>query len=103
MPYRVPDGFFDQMEDRVMSEILQETKPRQGRILKMVFGTFAAAAAAIALFFVVHKALPEDMTPEESFSYVELAYNNLSSEDQEYLLQVYEEDLFINEDNYEEE
>jgi len=103
MPYRVPDGFFDQMEDRVMSQIQQETKPTKGRIFRMVFGTFAAAAAAIALFFVVHKALPADMTSEESFSMVELAYNNLSAEDQEYLVQVYEDDLFINDNNYEEE
>ncbi len=107
MPYQVPDGFFDQMEERVMSQIQQEAKeevkPTKGRIFRMAFGTLAAAAAAIALFFVVHKAVPEPMTSDESFSLVELAYHNLSSEDQEYLLQIYEEDLFYNDNNYEEE
>ena len=96
MPYSVPDGFFDQLENRVMSEIQQETKPKKGRIVKMTFGALTAAAAAVALFFVVHKSLPENVTTE-------LAYNDLSSEDQEYLLQVYEEDLFINEENNNEE
>jgi hypothetical protein len=103
MPYSVPDGFFDQLENRVMSEIQQETKPKKGRIVKMTFGALTAAAAAVALFFVVHKSLPENVTTDESFSLVELAYNDLSSEDQEYLLQVYEEDLFINEENNNEE
>jgi len=106
MPYRVPDGFFDEMESRVMSRIQQETKeetrPSKGRTLRMSFSAFAAAAAAVALFFVVHKSLPETETTEESYSRVELAYSDLSSEDQDFLLQVYEEDLFIN-NNYEEE
>ena len=100
MPYNVPDGFFDQLEQNVMAEVqLNNTateKPKQkARTVKMAIRTILAAAAAIALFFVVTKNLPNDDTQADTFANVELAYNNLSNEDQEYLMEVYEEDVFI--------
>lgn len=90
MPYNVPDGFFDQLEKNVM----EETHPHSGRVWRWAS---LAAAAAIALFFVVTKNLPNDDTQADTFANVELAYNNLSNEDQEYLMEVYEEDVFITE------
>ncbi len=101
MPYNVPDGFFDQLEQNVMAEVTADDtvteKPRvKARTVKMTFRTLLAAAAAVALFFVVTKNLPSDTTTtEDSFANVELAYNNLSTEDQEYLMEVYEEDVFM--------
>ena len=94
MPYNVPDGFFDQLEQNVMAK----TNPYSGR--GWGWGSFAAAAA-IALFLVFTKGMPNDTT-EDSFANVELAYNNLSTEDQEFLMEVYEEDEFINDNNEEE-
>jgi len=93
MPYNVPDGFFDQLEQNVMAK----TNPYSGR--GWGWGSFAAAAA-IALFLVFTKGMPNDTT-EDSFANVELAYNNLSTEDQEFLMEVYEEDEFINDNNEE--
>ena len=89
MPYNVPDGFFDQLEENVMAK----THPHSWR----GWGWASlAAAAAVALFFVVTKNMPNDTTtPEDGFANVELAYNNLSTEDQEYLMEVYEEDVFM--------
>lgn len=88
MPYNVPDGFFDQLEQNVMAK----THPNSGRGLGWVS---LAAAAAIALFFVVTKNLPSDDTQADTFEFVELAYNDLSPEDQEFLIEVYEEDVFL--------
>lgn len=93
MPYNVPNGFFDQLEQNVMAK----TNPYSGR--GWGWGSFAAAAA-IALFLVFTKGMPNDRT-EDSFANVELAYNNLSTEDQEFLMEVYEEDEFINDNNEE--
>ena len=87
MPYNVPDGFFDQLEQNVMAK----THPYSGR--GWGWGSLAAAAA-IALFLVFTKGMPNDTT-EDNFANVELAYNNLSNEDQEYLMEVYEEDVFL--------
>lgn len=107
MPYNVPDGFFDQLEQNVMAEVkpddIATEKPNQkARTVKMTIRTILAAAAAVALFFVVTKNLPTSNAQTDSFDHVELAYNNLSNEDQEYLMEVYEEDVFLidNEMNY---
>ena len=99
MPYNVPDGFFDQLEQNVMAEVkpddIATEKPRvKARTVKMTIRILLAAAAAVALFFVVTKNMPSDTT-EDSFANVELAYNNLSTEDQEFLMEVYEEDVFL--------
>ena len=100
MPYNVPDGFFDQLEQNVMAEVQLDNaateKPKQkARTVKMATRTILAAAAAVALFFVVTKNLPSDNTQTDTFAKVELAYNNLSPEDQEYLMEIYEEDVFM--------
>lgn len=101
MPYDVPEGFFNQLEQNVMAEVKADDivteKPRvKARAVKMAIRTLLAAAAAVALFFVVTKNLPSDTTTtEDGFANVELAYNNLSTVDQEYLMEVYEEDVFM--------
>ena len=99
MPYNVPDGFFDQLEQNVMAEVMADNtvakKPKvKARTVKITFRILLAAAAAVAMFFVVTKNLPNNTT-EDGFANVELAYNNLSTEDQEYLREVYEEDVFL--------
>ena len=99
MPYNVPDGFFEQLEQNVMVEVtagnIATEKPKQkARTVKMTFRILLTAAAAVALFFVVTKNMPSDTT-EDSFANVELAYNNLSNEDQEFLIEIYEEDVFM--------
>lgn len=109
MPYNVPDGFFDQLEQNVVAEIKADNfesaqlkpKVQKVRTVRMAICTILAAAAALALFFVVTKNLPSDDTQADTFANVELAYNNLSTEDQEFLMEVYEEDEFINDNNEE--
>ena len=97
MPYSVPDGFFDKFEADVMQKVKQETaQPRnRKKTLRIALRVALAVAAAVALFFVIQPMLPKSST--DDFESVELAFNSLSTEDQEYLLQVYEEDdLFMN-------
>ena len=109
MPYNVPDGFFDQLEQNVMAEIKADNfesaqpkpKVQKVRTVRMAIRTILAAAAAVALFFVVTKNLPTSESQTDTFEFVELAYNNLSTEDQEFLMEVYEEDEFINDNNEE--
>ena len=92
MPYNVPDGFFDKLEDDVILKIAEE---KNRKPLRIVMRAVLAVAAAVAVFFVVQPMLVKDSA--DDFESVELAFNNLSVDDQNYLLQVYEEDdLFIN-------
>ena len=104
MPYTVPDGFFDQLEEQVMNEVkaepAKEKKPGKAKTIRIAIRTLLAVAACIALFLVVKKALPQgDDTITDDFTSVELAFNNLSIEDQDYLLEVYQEEEELIYDN----
>ena len=104
MPYTVPDGFFDQLEEQVMNEVkaepAKEKKSGKGKIIRIAIRTLLAVAACIALFLVVKMALPQgDDTITDDFTSVELALNNLSTEDQDYLLEVYQEEEELIYDN----
>ena len=109
MPYTVPDGFFDQLEENVMREVkVQPAKKDKAKTIRMAIRAALAVAACLALFLIVKKNLPQgnDNTITDDFENVELAFNNLSMEDQDYLLEVYQEEQFmdnvLNESNYEE-
>jgi len=110
------------LKDRIKGKNYLLPSPlREGLGVRLLF----AVAAAIALFFVVRATLPKAASEREQidariafaereqarpkvksdpvlasaddFASVELAFNNLSAEDQDFLIQVYEEDdLFIN-------
>ena len=100
MPYTVPDGFFDQLEENVMNEVkaepAKENKSGKAKTIRIAIRTLLAVAACIALFLVVRKALPQGHdAATDDFANVELAFNNLSTEDQDYLLEVYQEEQFL--------
>ena len=101
MPYTVPDGFFDKLEENVMNEVaLQPTKEKKPKAVRIVIRTLLAVAACVALFLVVKKVLPQgNDTATDDFENVELAFNNLSTEDQDYLLEVYQEEEELMYDN----
>ena len=103
MPYTVPDGFFDKMEEDVMLDVKAETaqpkRRKKARTIKIAIRSAIAVAAASALFFVVRSTLPKSepvLASADDFASVELAFNNLSTADQDFLIAVYEEDEFIN-------
>ena len=100
MPYTVPDNFFDELEENVMNEVkAQPVKKNKAKTIRMVIRTALAVAACLALFLIVKKTLPQDSDNAiDDFDNVELAFNNLSTEDQDYLLEVYQEELFMNND-----
>ena len=97
MPYTVPDDFFDKLEENVMNEVkAQSVKTKKATVIRMAIRAAIAVAACIALFLVVKKVLPQgNDTTTDDFENVELAFNNLSTEDQDYLLEVYQEELFL--------
>ena len=104
MPYTVPDGFFDQLEEQVMNEVkaepAKEKKSGKGKTIRIAIRTLLAVAACVALFLIVKKVLPQgDDTITDDFTSVELAFNNLSTEDQDYLLEVYQEEEELIYDN----
>lgn len=109
MPYRVPNGFFQKMERNVLDAVAEkaaerksamaERKPLQAK--RFVFTRLAKYAAAVAASVVVllavnviffYVAAPTDMQD------VEAAFDQLSLSDQECLVELYQEDVFLDND-----
>ena len=100
MPYTVPDDFFEKLEENVMKEVkAQPAKKNKAKTIRMAIRAALAVAACLALFLIVKKNLPQgNGTITDDFDNVELAFNNLSTEDQDYLLEVYQEEQFMDND-----
>lgn len=109
MPYRVPNGFFQEMERNVLDAVAEkaaerkpamaERKPLQAK--RFVFTRLAKYVAAVAASVVVllavnvkffYVAAPTDMQD------VEAAFDQLSLSDQECLVELYQEDVFLDND-----
>lgn len=104
MPYTTPDGFLDQLENKVWQEVKADLAPAATVAPKRksyripIISTLLAAAACVAVIFMVHPfAAKQPSAPADSFAPVAQAYANLSAEDQAYMLEVYQEDVFLNE------
>jgi uncharacterized membrane protein YvbJ len=87
MPYTVPEGFFDEMEERLM----QEVAPRKTKLKtrNVVLWTSLAVAASLALLLVLRQGWHH--SDEASFEQVEMAFNQLSDSDQQLMLELFEE------------
>ena len=94
MPYTVPEGFFDMMEERLMQETV--TKKEKSILRKVALWTGLAVAASLALLLVVRQMTPK--SNDNSFEQVEMAFNQLSDADQEIIFDYYDEIEYF--DNY---
>lgn len=96
MPYQVPDSFFAQLESNVMQEVKSEVAvAKKLRFRQITWGTIIGAAAAVALLVTVN--LKSTTVNEYSAEAVNQAFSQLQPVDQAYLLEVYDEDVFLNE------
>ena len=97
MPYTAPENILDDIENNVWDAIKDEmipSKPKRNyRLWYSISG--GLVAATVALLFVIN-ILPGHQKIDD-FEMFEQAFSNLSSADQDYLLTVYQDDLFINE------
>ena len=108
MPYSTPEGFFKEMEANILEQV-KDDKPKPVRIQPkkrlLIRGIWAAAmavAASVAVLLVLnidfaapHSSLPSQTDNE--IQAVDQAFAQLSSADQAYLLNVYQEDVFLDE------
>ena len=102
MPYRIPDGLFADLEKNVLREVndgaekpvaLSNPKAMIARRLSWISVAVAASIAIIVGFKAFHHSQSTD-----EYYYVERAFANLNEEDQNYLLDVYQDDIFMDED-----
>ena len=98
MPYAVPDDFFNQLEERVWQEVqtsLPNKRRERRRQVRLLITYCAGIAAAVALLFTLWPGLTTQ--PSTSMEEVELAFCNLSHEDQEFLYTLYADEAMMEE------
>lgn len=102
LPYSTPEGFFDTLEENIWKEVSKPTtatahtqpvrKCRNIRPLtKVILGMTGAAALLVAVNLNLYKA--DAATSAD----IEEAFSQLSADDQEFILSVYQDDVFFNE------
>ena len=108
MPYSTPEGFFKEMEANILEQVKDDKpkpvrkQPKKRPLLKVIWAAAMAVAASVAVLLILnidfaapHSSLPSQADHE--MQAVDQAFAQLSSADQAYLLNVYQEDVFLDE------
>lgn len=106
MPYRVPDGFFQEMEHKVLDAVaektteckLEQAEPKPVAAKRFSFTHLAKYAAVVAASVVVLLAVNVKffyVAPSTDMQDMEAAFDQLSLSDQECLVELYQEDVFL--------
>ena len=113
MPYSTPEGFFDTMEDDIMKRIHDlpsaeataaipaDTQGADAKVpptpskVRTIALRVMAAAAVIALAFII--SLRINSKPTDTMDDVDKAFSQLSTDDQQFMLSVYQADIFMDE------
>ena len=108
MPYSTPEGFFKEMEANILEQVKDDKQapvrrqPKKRSLMKVIWAAAMAVAASVAVLLVLnidfmapHSSLPSQADNE--MQAVDQAFAQLSSADQDYLLNVYQEDVFLDE------
>ena len=108
MPYSTPEGFFKEMEANILEQVKNDKpapvriQPKKRPLMKVIWTAAIAVAASVAVLLILnidfaapHSTLPSQADNE--MQAVDQAFAQLSSADQAYLLNVYQEDVFLDE------
>ena len=108
MPYSTPEGFFKEMAANILEQVKDDKQvpvrrqPKKRPLMKVIWTAAMAVAASVAVLLVLnidfmapHSSLPSQADNE--MQAVDQAFAQLSSADQAYLLNVYQEDVFLDE------
>ena len=57
-PFTVPEGYFDQLTDRIMERVEEEKKPQRPRIIQMMKPYLGLAAIFVLALMIVQLVLP---------------------------------------------
>ena len=107
MPYSTPEGFFKDMEANILEAVKNDSpKPvkierKKRPLMRVMWTAMLAVAASVAVLLVLHIdfSAPHSSQPSQTdreLQAVDQAFAQLSAADQAYLLDVYQEDVFLN-------
>ena len=108
MPYSTPEGFFKVMEANILEQVKDDkpkpvrVQPKKRPLIRGIWAAAMAVAASVAVLLILnidfaapHSSLPSQA--DNGMQAVDQAFAQLSSADQAYLLNVYQEDVFLDE------
>lgn len=114
LPYSVPDGFFDVMEANVMAKIKADAEAgtsvgddkadtqmwdkqyrKTMRHTRTISLSFLAMAASLLLLFTILPKSTKTAQQANDMESIDKAFNQLSTDDQTFLMEVYDDDMFL--------
>lgn len=112
LPYSVPDGFFDVMEDNVMAKIKADaginvggdkadTQMRDKQYRKTTKHTrtislsILAMAASLMLLFTIFSQSTKTVQQTNGMESIDKAFSQLNTDDQAFLMEIYDDDMFL--------
>lgn len=112
LPYSVPDGFFDVMEDNVMAKIKADaginvggdkadTQMRDKQYRKTTKHTrtislsILAMAASLLLLFTIFSQSTKTVQQTNGMESIDKAFSQLNTNDQAFLMEIYDDDMFL--------
>lgn len=112
LPYSVPDGFFDVMEDNVMAKIKADaginvggdkadTQMRDKQYRKTTTHTrtislsILAMAASLMLLFTIFSQSTKTVQQTNGMESIDKAFSQLNTDDQAFLMEIYDDDMFM--------
>ncbi|MDY5491440.1 MAG: hypothetical protein SPF96_03395 [Prevotella sp.] len=112
LPYSVPDGFFDVMEDNVMAKIKADaginvggdkadTQMRDKQYRKTTTHTrtislsILAMAASLMLLFTIFSQSTKTAQQTNGMESIDMAFSQLNTDDQAFLMEIYDDDMFL--------
>ena len=106
MPYSTPEGFFKEMEANILEQVKNDKpqpvriQPKKRPLMKVIWTAAMAVAASVAVPLVLNidfsASSSQPSQAGNEIQAVDQAFAQLSSADQAYLLDVYQEDVFLN-------
>lgn len=95
MPYTMPPECYNEMEAKVFAALQSDARNNRKRKIIRVTTLTTVAAAVVALLLVVAPAMK---VQHDSLDQIDVAYAQLSDADKNYLTEVYQEDIFLNQE-----
>ncbi|MGL5683946.1 MAG: hypothetical protein ACRDDZ_12985 [Marinifilaceae bacterium] len=95
IPYTIPEGFFDKLEDDIWKEASNHAtviKKKDYRYKTIILRSVASIAAIISLVFLLNI----NFGKNNQFTDIDIAFNKLSPQDQAFFIEVYEDDILLN-------
>lgn len=93
MPYAMPAETFGEIEANVLATLNKDLQAKRKRRILRWSSIGGIAAASVALLLMIK---PLSAVQNDPLTQIDLAFGNLSEADQEYLVEIYHEDFFLN-------